>query len=507
MLESTASYGGGSMGSALQEEAIERAIRHVSVGWLPPQRKTLEKIQLGFERGTYESDRRQLQLDLKDDIALYLYCVRELCERAQAPAELRRPSEPRGKLTPSQLFEQADLTVLREVLSRSESEISLHSIAQMNQLQALRFRESVLSASAVEVLAESNSINPETGYSCGLLRQFGLTLIAWNYPRVYARAIENLSPSESLDAALQKVLGFSPAVLGVTLARRWNLSDEILVALGDRQAKIALHSTRRPDADQIAQTGDLLSKICEVGEALARANHPEQYPSALTDWEKANEAIAAHLGPNGVQRILERATEYCREYLTAAPELQGFADGSALKERIVDSRFATTRLEKNTHLRACPPPIREALTKLYYQMKPNKILKKNIRTLMFEIAAQAGFPNGCVFMLEPASRTLSPAVKIGEVPAERMRTLKLSSTLSHFDLITSAFSLKSPLREERTLPDGRHVVMFACSLGHTAPVGVLFLETDPFSGADPTADIMPVFRALRQTLCDCLNLL
>ncbi len=497
------------MSSALQDEAIDRAIRHVSTGWLPPQRKTLDKIQAELDKGTYQSDRKQLQAHLKDDVALYMYCLRELSERLHAPAEERgrRTQESRKKLTPTQIFEQADLEVVREILTRSDSEISLHSMNQMNQLQALRFRESVLSASAVEVLAETNSLDPETGYSCGLLRQFGLTLIAWNYPRVYARAIENLNPQESLDGSLQKVLGFSPAILGVAFARRWNLSDEILVALGDRQAKVALQTQRNPANDHVAQAGDLLAKICEVGEALARANHPEQYPTALNDWEKAHEAIAAHLGPTGVQRILERATEYCREYLDAAPELQGFSEGSTLKERIVDSRFATTRLEKNTHLRACPPAVRDALTKVYYQMKPNKILKKNVRTLMFEVAPQAGFSNGCVFMLEPSTRTLSPAVKIGEVAPERMRPLKLSSTLSHFDLVTSAFSLKSPLREERSLPDGRHIVMFACSLGQAAPVGVLFLETDPFVGADPTSDVMPVFRAIRQTLCDCLNLL
>jgi hypothetical protein len=501
------------MSNSAQDEAIERAVRHVSTGWLPPQKETLERVRSGLSSGVYERDRHRLQVDLRDDISLYLYCLKELCENA-TPTETSLLGGGRAglektttsRICPREIFEQADLSTLKDILERSDSQISIHSFSEINPLQASRFRESVLSASTAELLAEKNDVDPDLGYSCGLMRQLGLTLIAWNYPRVYARALENLTRNDSLDFVLQRALGFSPSLLAITFARKWNLSEDLLVALGDKQAKIAQQNRQPKNEEKIGQVGDFLSKICEVGEALARANHPEQYPSALHDWEKAQEAIASHLGPTGMQQILNKASEYCKEYLKSTPTLKDFQEGDALKERIIDSRYATTKLEKNTHLRACPPEIREAISRLYYQMKPNKILKGNVRTLMFEIVPLAGFPCGCVFMLEPASRSLSPAVKVGEIPPERLRALKLGSALSHFDLVSSAFTLKSPLREERINPDGSRVVMFACSLGQAAPVGVLFLESTPAKGEDQTADIMPIFRALRQTLSDCLNL-
>jgi hypothetical protein len=180
-----------------------------------------------------------------------------------------------------------------------------------------------------------------------------------------------------------------------------------------------------------------------------------------------------------MQLIFQKAEQHCHYYLKNAPELQGFTETTALKERIVDSRFATAKLEKNIHL----------------------------NTLVFEILPAAGFKRGCIFMLEPTSRMLTPSIKFGELQPDRCRPIKLSSALSHFDLVSSAFSLKSPLREEGVNSDGRRTTMIACSIGQTAPMGVLYLETSEDFVNDIGPDPMPVFRALRQTLSDCLNLL
>jgi len=493
------------MANAAVEENIERAFRHVSSGWLPVQQDVLDKVRKQLDEGRYDSNRNSLTDDLKEDFALYMYCLRELSVLAEAESVRQaggRKNESR-KLTPKEIFQKADLDSIKGILHRPDSEISAHSLSEMNELQALRFRESLLSATAAEVLASKNDIDPEDGFSCGLLRQLGLTLIAWNYPRVYTRAMESITSNEGLDFQLQKVLGFSPSLLGLTFAQRWNLSDEILVALGDRKRKAAA-----ADSDAGAKkVGEMLSKICEVSEALARANDPEHYPTALNDWEEAEEAIASQLGPNGLQTIFDKAKDHCKQYLRIAPELQDFTESTAIKERIVDSRYAVSKLEKNVHLKSCPPAVKEKIAKLYYQLKPNKILKKNIRTLVFEIMPAAGFKRGCIFMVEPASRMLAPSIKIGDIAADRARPIKLSSALSHFDLVSSAFSLKSPLREEGTGLDGRRITMIACSVGQAAPMGVLYLETAEDFVNEIGPDPMPIFRALRQTLADCLNLL
>lgn len=488
-----------------RDEAIEKAVRHVSDNWLPPQKEVLDKIRLQLDSGIYETNRTQFATDLKEDFALYMYCLRELTRIVEEQQKKMYPGlkeQQIPKVTPAELFEKADLNILKNIFGKEDHEISSHSIEQMNEFQALRFQESILSASTAEVLATKVEVDPEIGFSCGLLRQLGLTLIAWNYPRVYSRAMETLTDNESLDLMLTRVLGFSPSLLGLTFAKKWNLSEDILHALGEK---------RRPvlgkDDNQSQKVGDLLGKICEVGEAFARANNPEHYPSALNDWEAAEETIAKHLGNNGVQLIFQRAHEHCKEYLKRSPELKEFAESSVIKERIVDSRYASSRLEKNVHLKQCPPHIKECISKLYHQFKPNKILKKNVQTLVFEIIPQCGFKRGCIFMLEPASRVLNPAIKIGELAPERTKPIKLSSVLSHFDLVSSAFSLKSPLREEGIDENGKRTTVIAAALGLSAPMGVVYLETSENFLSEIGPDPLPVFRAIRQTLSDCLNLL
>lgn len=493
------------MSNAAAQEVIERAYRHVATGWLPPQPAVLEKITNKLKRGEYSSNRRELAEDLKSDVSLYLYCVRELATLVQIEEQRTsgRKDVAAAKHTPPQLIERATDDQLKEIFQKSEKEISLHTLDEMSRQQVLRFREALVTASAAELLAEKSDLDPEIGFSCGMIRQLGLTLIAWNYPRVFSRAVEGLKPHENLDAVLHRALGFSPSLLGLMFARQWNLSDEILIGLGDRQLAAKLrNSASKPGRD----AGGMLMKICEVGEALARANNPEQYPSALHDWEMAQEAIAEHLGPKGVELILAKAEQHSADYAKTIPDIPPLVAGDALKDRIIDSRFATTRLEKNPYLRGCPQHLRELITRLYHQLKPNKILKKNLRSFVFEVLPAAGFGQGCIYMYDPAARVLMPSIVIGDVGPERSQPVKLAGSVGHFDLVSSAFSLKTPLREEGVTSEGQAVTMIAAAIGGVTPIGVLYLESIEGFAPDLTDDPMPVFRALRHTLCDCLNL-
>ena len=165
------------------EESLERAVQHVSDGWIPPQFDVLSRIQDRFAAGDYENDRGQLIGDLKGDVSLYLYCLKELSALSEVgPGSAERTDSLRQKPanTPVELLYGADIEDLQRILNRSLQAISLHSFEEINKFQVLRYRESLLSASASEVLTESLSVDPEIGFSCALLRQLGLALIAWN---------------------------------------------------------------------------------------------------------------------------------------------------------------------------------------------------------------------------------------------------------------------------------------------------------------------------------------
>ncbi len=493
------------MASPSLDDKLQRAMEHVSTAWLPPHEEVLCKIQSRLASGVYDSAKGKLTEDLKEDFALYMYCLRELTEQVD---EAKQEQEA-IKRSPSEIFETADIEKFKTILDKSRSQISTHSLDEMSELQALRFRESMLSAATAEALSSSVDVNPETGFSCGLLRQLGLTLISWNYPRVYKRAVETLQENTSLDAGLKRTLGFTPTLLGLGFARKWNLSDDILSAMGEKKT-IVSHSSGAfkavTDSTLSSESaGATLAKICEVGEALARANNPEHYPSALSDWETAKEAIVNSLGPDGIQTIYDKTQERLTFYAARAPEVQGFAEAKDIKERIVDSQYAVRLLEKNHYLKSCPEEFQREIKALYQKFRPNKILKSNIEYLVKTIVPMTGFNTGALFMYEPEARALSPAVKIGEATQKKLRTVRIHSHLAQFDLIASAYSLKSPLREESIGDNGEPYTLYAGAIGTVTPIGVLYLECKPGESEFPGGDPMILFKVLRHCVGDCLN--
>lgn len=491
----------------MSDAVLERAFDHVCSSWFPVQVQVLDKIRARLDSGVYSTNRRALTIDLKEDFSLFMFCLKQLQLLTAEDADSRPPMQGEAEsVDPVSIIEKADFGLLKKILHTPASEISKHSMQQSTKLQTLRVGESMISASTAEVLAAHAKIDPDLGFSCGLLRQLGLTLIAWNYPRLYAKAVETLSAKETLDSALHRALGFSPSLLGQMIAQRWGLSDDIVsvVATSLRTPPVREKNAQEDNNEKAA--GSILAKICEVGEALARANNPDIYPTAQSDWERAEKLIKEQIGPDGVQKIFERAKENCRQYLKQHPDLLSVTEATAIKERVQFTAYSKPLLEKNTYIKSCSPETAARLSALYLKLRPNQVIEPTIRELVFDVIPGAGFPSGCVLMLDPHRKVLSPVLKFGAVPAERLKSVGLKSVASQFDIIASAFSCKSPLTEQFTDAAGKKKMVVAAALGLATPIGVLYLESTeeslPLAGKDP----VQTFRALRQALNDCLNL-
>ncbi len=100
------------------------------------------------------------------------------------------------------------------------------------------------------------------------------------------------------------------------------------------------------------------------------------------------------------------------------------------------------------------------------------------------------------------ARRIAP---IGTLSPERMRPVKLTSFFAQSDVVCSAFSLKSPIRDEDTTAEGRKFSAIAGSIGTPSSVGVLYLESDGSDSQKKADEIMTIFRAIKHTLSDCLN--
>ncbi|NDC38739.1 MAG: HDOD domain-containing protein, partial [Proteobacteria bacterium] len=330
---------------------LERAAQRSNDHWLPTNPHLTTKIRQRLQSGDYGADIEELLHEIKSDFSLFLFCVREALGALRE--ETRTP--PRNA-SPFEILRAAGMRRLTLILQRAGQRVSTHSLNQATESQQLRLKEIMISASAAEVLAEHQSIPAEVGFSAAMLRQLGLALISWNYPTVYQRALERSDESTSLERAIDEMLGFSPALFGSYLLARWGIGDEIRGVLGrDPWAQ---------DALPCSESQTKLRTICEVGEALARADSPDLYPHAERDWETARQALRDSLGHDGLQIVQERVRRNCHEYRGVFKET--FSDTALLNpsQKIISLRDRRA-LIRNPYIKSCEPRIRQAIQEVY----------------------------------------------------------------------------------------------------------------------------------------------
>lgn len=468
---------------------LELAAKQSLESWLPMNPQSVAEIRSRLEVGGYGSDLSALLNDVRKDISLYLYCLKELS-----------PLKPRS--APDKVFEAAGIDGLHAVLIKSSAAQSAQPFTSTTALQAKRLQEALISASTAQTLADKSGMNSEDSFACGVMRQLGLLLIAWNYPHVYSRAMTSTASNKQIDIMLHKTLGFSPALLGISVARDWELAPEVRHAMGDTNATSGLAAER---ANQAKQLGEQFTKFCKIGEALARANDPEHYPNATTDWKTAEQGIREILGPRGMQLVLANVQDNSSAYLKANPELFKNATPIASPTHTM-SPHAKGLLDKNIYLKHCPESTKQQITEIYTDLLPGEISREIVNRLVRIVIPSAGFDKGCVFMLEPFSLTLVPMVKIGNAPASVVKETKLSESWAATDPVATAFQCSAPIKQDEQGDDGKSHPFIAAALGQNQKAGVLYLELSEFLSASPNTDPMVVFKAIRQCFNDCLNL-
>lgn len=470
------------------------ACQKVNNCWMPVSSQALENVKSGLKDGSYDLCIDFLINDLRTDIGLFTFCLKEIKKKFKE----RRMFLPEG-LSPSELLETAGVEVLKEILDIEASQISPHELIEENHLQMQRLREMLVSASTAEVLSKKVGVDPDLGFTTEIIRQLGLCLIAWNYPTIYQRSMEKLKDGADLDHELRLALGFSPRLLAITIARQWNLCDELRAAIGDQQAAETLESS---EAEQIAST---LKQLCEIGEALARANDPDTYPSARQDWKTAADQIAEYLGSDGLQIIQEAVNKNCELYQSIAPTAFELAADLQREPQLSQLRENSLYFE-NKHIKSCPIEIQQALGEIYQRFVPGQVSKELLRELVNKVIPMAGFPKGCVLLLEPETAQLTPRLAIGEAALKDFhpRNTKQVSSNPNSDPIEEAYKSASPIIESE-----RHKTVYggACIsalIGRSRRVGVLYLEMSKEILSNKAASPLICFKALLHTLNDLL---
>ena len=466
---------------------VEKLCGSLTAGWIPCNAAWLSEIQARIKDGIYDRSVDLLVEDIRQDFSLFAYCVREL---AQVISSYTTQDD--ARLDPVRTLKRAQLSQLKAVLNVKPGAVSPHLFEAGKEFQTRILVMSMKAARAAEALSPSYQINSETAFSCGLFRQLGLALIAWNYPHVYSRVVLQFKSDTALDQALGRLLGVTPSLLGITLARQWRLSPAVLGGMGDREAQ---------ESPEIKATAERLEKLCKMGESIARASDPKNYPEAIHDWSAAKVEIERLLGDRGMQTLLDRVDGACRAYRSLCPQMfQAPEIDSARVEISVREGFGAKLFKRNTHIAQCPEFLKVQLRGLYSRMDGRSMSSEAIQTLIRQSAIAVGFSRGCVYLVEPERQVLAPRLNLGETRHCRCRVTSYSLDGSSENLVTQAYNSSSVL-----MSSGASLCL-AGVIGGLDRLGVLYLEMPKENLEMRQEALLECFSAINQALGDCLSI-
>jgi hypothetical protein len=477
---------------------LDRASKHVSSLWFPINPEVLDSIRKKVADGTYQEQPGNLFEDLKQDFALFTFIVKELVAIAS-----KQNVDARILNNPAELISWAGHETIGGLLT-DDSRLPLnHLLQSLSPLQASRLRETAIVASTAEVLSAHKNLNPQTGFSRGVIRETGLNLIAWNYPSLYSRVVKSLVRGQSLDEQLSQELGFSPVMLAMRVlhaSASANLSEERL---------------------PVDSTWENYDRLCEIGAALARADSPETYPSAENDWKLASEYLQKTVGNEGINLIRNKAAECSKEYKESLCGL--FKSPRELNpERSIQSFKKNSQCRRNRYMNQCAAETQSALQQLYSHLCDAQSTGEALELLIRRIIPDAGFTGGCVYLVDPTAFALMPRTVFGSIKLRSVERVMLKQAFAEQqagvfpgmanigscepDLAATALSCAQPVIERHDNLHTSGLTGMYASLGDSKKVGVLYLEAPEAVDLQGEHQTMCTFKAMRQALADALKL-
>ena len=164
---------------------------------------------------------------------------------------------------------------------------------------------SMLTATHARELATRLGLpEPEEAHLCGMFRNLGEVLVAAHFPDDYAKILEKMRGSMTMQRAAQSVLGFTYEDLAIAVARHWSMPDSVIAAM---------RTTRAAGSPSlvgvVALSHELTSAIYrdEASRGAARLADAVRYSRAMLGIDQ--EAIG---------EILERAVSETKEVFSTA---------------------------------------------------------------------------------------------------------------------------------------------------------------------------------------------
>ena len=470
--------------------ALLRAQRVATDALLPINPELLARIKQRAKDGKYGTPNEFLN-DIKNDPGLFSYCLKQAYEEAR-------------KIDPSarawDYLEAATVERLTKLLPSSASRASPHTLETASELQAKQMQQALIAVTTLSELGKSSEIDPLLLFSSACLRQLGLGLIAWNFPRAYEAAMETPAKNDiEVEHHIANILGYSPSSLGLAIVKQWGLHNEINHLLSSRDGS----NTESTTDTKFAQ----LRQLCETSEALACAFDPDHYPTAIDKLPEIEMSINAVLGPEGMKNLQGQIDEVWGDFVSAAPDKLRTSLSTKKRVKRELPAFAKKLLQDNATIKRCNPQLQEGLHLVYQEMLENQVSVASLSILLGEVVPNAGIQRGAIYVRDMSTTdTLKLQTVFGDVPREAFRPAYQIATEAIIDPLQAAIRSGRSMRGQ-AMRDGTEILYFAGVINSSSiSRGVLYLESDRESYLKDREDSLAVFRTLNSALTDALQL-
>jgi hypothetical protein len=478
-------------------KTLDDALEYVGKGWMPISPEVLALIKAKLANGGYDQNPDGFTEDLRKDFSLYSWFLSQLSQ-----LKLSIPSESAFDI--DQIVREIEVDQLVGIFGKADDSY-LHKRDNSIKSQNLALKQSLTAVATAQVLADKKGIDANLAHICCGVRQLGINLVAWNYPRIFARAVEHCQKNDSsLDRELLKILGYSPLQLGSELALKWDASGSLKSMVFQDFSNIS----RLPEnlLSQIGASPSELVGCVTLAEEVSKLAVPEIYPAVAGLMPKVISEVEAALGAGGFEQLREDLEKSSQEYSGEAEKIVLDIDPEIISH-IAQNRLADQLVESNLWVLKCPSVYKEKFRNLYLNINKHKVSATAINILVSEVIPSLGFTKGCVYLVEEKHNKLNPVLRIGDSPISRYRQLDCSATEKSSHPVIVALGYNSPFIQENVPVNGEFVSHVTGTFTGQNKTGVLYLEmSDTLTRSADRIEPLLFFKAVRQALIDCLNL-
>jgi hypothetical protein len=463
---------------------------YLSSSWIPFSTQILSDFEMALNQSP-----EQARHIIKQDYAAY--------------ANLLKYS---GDITDesSTSFDIYDHSHLVSFLENLKTKEPVHKLEKSSNLALSTLKYSVISATTAEMVASAVDLDQDYAFICSMTRQVGLLLVAWNYPRIFAKAQMNVSElGGNLSQEIEKILGLSPSKLAADICLQWPGAEEAKASVTSADSQKIKNSGFALKLSEVEDNSKAsrLNYCLDLGDAMARLSNPDSYPQHSKQWQSATEELKTCIGPDALSMIQNKLSDLSGSY--SSPE---FTFPISLEPRKNLSHTAVFRvvdrlIAGNEWITKCHKLHQERFKNIYSLVDKRGISTDALNELILNLMPDLGFNKGCVYRFEENRMVLIPLLRLGSSDLKDFKVLSCSDAkvLKHPAIMATAYT--TPVIQDNVLVNNEWVSAIAAVFGKSTRKAVLYVElSEEMAASIDRREAVVHFKAIQKTLADCFNL-